>query len=342
MSGTPRSRISRNDRRMPKKIDIATAHALLLTRDDLRDRGCSERDIERLVRDGVIHRVRNGRYISADDRGGLWNEGRHLIDVVATHLNSDAPGPVFWGPSAAVIHGLPLYRLAPQNVHTVIIGARHGRTCAGVVWHNVGIDASDIVEVEGIRCTSLDRTVLDLGRSTSAEVALSAADAALRREAVSGHVQDADAAAAWTGRMSARARLSHGRGIRRARGIIDFADGRAQLPGESVSRLQLARLGFARPQLQVHVIGPSGEDYWLDFGFPRAQCFGEFDGTGKYFDEALRGERTAEEVVMAEKNREDAVRGVTGWRTARWGSSHILSTDGFGRTLAAYGIRPPG
>ncbi|WP_144874165.1 type IV toxin-antitoxin system AbiEi family antitoxin domain-containing protein [Microbacterium sp. 1.5R] len=327
---------------MPRKIDVATAHALLLTRDDLRHRGCTERDIERLVREGVIHRVRNGRYISADDRGGLWNEGRHLVDVVATHLNSHAPGPVFWGPSAAVIHGLPLYRLAPEHVHTAIIGARHGRTCAGVVWHNVGIEPSDIVEIEGIRCTSLDRTVLDLARSTSAEVALSAADAALRSAAVAGHMLDTDAAAAWSGRMSNRAERSRGRGIRRARWIIDFADGRAQLPGESVSRLQLARLGFARPQLQVRVVGPSGEDYWLDFGFRRAQCFGEFDGTGKYFDEFLRGGRTAEEVVMAEKRREDAVRGVTGWRIARWGSSHILSTDGFARTLAAYGIRPPG
>lgn len=327
---------------MPRNIDAVTARALLQTRDDLRRSGCTERDIERLVRDRVIRRVRTGRYVSADEWNGLWNEGRHLVEVVATHLNSDAPGPVFWGPSAAVLHGLPLYRLAPKQVHTAIIGARHGRTCAGVVWHNVEVVSSDIVEIDGIRCTSLDRTVLDLGRATAAGVAVSAADAALRSEAVSGHVQDADAAAAWADRMSARAERSHGRGIRQARRIIEFADGRAQLPGESVSRLQLARLGFARPQLQVHVVGPSGEGYWLDFGFPRAQCFGEFDGAGKYLDDEVRGERTVEEVVMAEKRREDAVRGVTGWRTVRWGSSHILSTDAFGATLAAFGIRPPG
>lgn len=33
--------------------------------------------------------------------------------------------------------------------------------------------------------------------------------------------------------------------------MAEFADGRAQLPGESVSRLYLDDLGFARPRLQV-------------------------------------------------------------------------------------------
>lgn len=280
--------------------------------------------------------------MSAEDWGELWNEGRHLVEVIATHLNSAAPGPVFWGPSAAVLHALPLYRMAPKNVHAAILGARHGRTTAGVMWHRIPVGPADIVEIDGIRCTSLDRTILDLGCTTSSPVSLSAADAAQRGETVVGQVQDPDLATEWRGRMLARAERTHRPGVRGARRIIRLADGRAQLPGESVSRLHLLNLGFAEPELQVHVMGAAGGDYLLDFGFRRSRCFGEFDGRGKYLDDSIRGGTTAEEVVLAEKRREDDIRGVTGWRIARWGSSDIQTAAIFGAKLAAFGIRPPG
>lgn len=327
---------------MPKAIDLAGARALIQTRADLRRSGRSEREIERLVATGVLRRVRNDRYVTTEDWDDLWNEGRHLVEVMSTHLNSEAPGPVFWGPSAAVLHGLPLYRLAPKKVHAVILGARHGRTVAGVAWHGIPVDSADIVELDGIRCTSMDRTVLDLACATAATISLSAADAVLRRAAVSGQVQDADTATDWKARMQERAALVRRPGIIRARQIIAFADGRAQLPGESVSRLHLRTLGFADPELQVHVVGSEGDDYWLDFGFRRSRCFGEFDGRGKYLDDSMRKGMSAEEVVLAEKRREDDVRGVTGWRSARWGSTDIRTAALLGRKLAAFGIRPPG
>ncbi|MBO9627063.1 MAG: hypothetical protein J7484_11900 [Microbacterium sp.] len=219
----------------------------------------------------------------------------------------------------------------------------HGTAArAGVAWHDVDVSPSDEVTVHGIRCTSVDRTVLDVTCALPPDAAIAAADAALRREAVLMQEQDAAAAADWTERLSRRAERLHGRGIRRARRIILFADGRAQLPGESVSRLMLARLGYARPDLQVHVVGPDGEDYWLDFGFRRSRAFGEFDGIGKYVDDGLRGSRTSQEILLAEKRREDAIRGVTGWGVVRWGTAHLASLDRFGARLRAFGILPPG
>lgn len=327
---------------MPNTIDLAGARELIRSRAELRRSGCSERDIERLVATGALRRVRNDRYVTAEHWNNLWNEGRHLVEVVSTHLNSVAPDPVFWGPSAAVLHGLPLYRLAPRTVHAVILGSRHGRTVAGVAWHSIPVEPEDIVEVDGIRCTSLDRTVLDLACTTAATVSLSAADAVLRRAAVSGQVQNADAAEEWKARMQERATHLRRPGIVRARQILDFADGRAQLPGESVSRLHLRNLGFAAQELQVHVVGSEGNDYWLDFGFRRSRCFGEFDGQGKYLDESMRKGLSAEEVVLAEKRREDDIRGVTSWRTTRWGSPDIRTAALLGAKLAAFGIRPPG
>ena len=327
---------------MPKSIRLPDARALIQTRAELRRSGCSEREIERLVGAGTLRRVRNDRYVTAEDWADLWNEGRHLVEVVSTHLNSEAPGPVFWGPSAAVLHGLPLYRLAPKQVHAVILGARHGRTVAGVAWHSIPVDSADIVAIDGIRCTSLERTVLDLACTTAPTISLSAADAVLRRLAVTGQVQDRDAAEEWKARMQERAMSPRRPGIVRARQVIAFADGRAQLPGESVSRLHLRTLGFADPELQVHVVGSGGNDYWLDFGFRRSRFFGEFDGQDKYLDESMRKGMSAEEVVLAEKRREDDVRGVTGWRTGRWGSPDIGTAALLGVKLAAFGVRPPG
>ncbi|GAB6857129.1 hypothetical protein [Microbacterium xylanilyticum] len=317
------------------------AQTLLLSRDELIEAGHTERELRALVAEKRLIRVRRGRYVHADDWAMLWNDERHLLDVIAAHRNSSSPGLVFWGPSAAVLHGLPLYRWRPTQVHAVILGTRHTRARARLMMHDVTVGPADVTDVDGIACTVIDRTVLDLLCGASAEVGLSAADAALRAHAVQRHEEDPERAGAWRARMHERAARIHVRGIRAARELIDFADGRAQLPGESVSRLHLLRLGYQRVPLQTPVRGPDGEEFWLDFAFPRSRAFGEFDGQGKYRDPRLRGARRVEDILLAEKHREDIVRGVTGWRTVRWGSSHIRSADALGARLHAFGIHPP-
>src|SRR5690606_28549203 len=62
------------------------------------------------------------------------------------------------------------------EVHALIFGARHSRTESGLALHNVEFDRAEIVERDGMRCTSLDRTVLDLTCALPAEAGLSAAD----------------------------------------------------------------------------------------------------------------------------------------------------------------------
>lgn len=327
---------------MPRNITIAEGRGLLRTRAQLQESGRSEREIRMLVQARALVRVRRGWYVDGDVWRDLWNEGRHLLEVIATHLSSDPPGPVFMLTSAGVLRGLPLYRLAPKHVHVALGGASHSKTRHGVAHHDVQLAPGEVDEVDGIRCTSLDRTVLDLACTMTEEAGVSCADAALRGLAVVGHLQNEERADEWRRELGERAARVSVRGIRRARRVIEFADGRAQLPGESVSRLQLHRLGFTNVALQTRVVGPSGEDYWLDFAFPRARRFGEFDGKGKYLHPELRGGRTAEEAVLDEKYREDAVRGVTGWGFARWGSEHIETAEQLGQRLRAFSIRPPG
>ena len=211
-----------------------------------------------------------------------------------------------------------------------------------VMRHVATIDADDIVIRHGIRCTSLRRTVFDVARTLSTEAAVSCADAAERMMIERGREWDLAARDSWRAGLRELVESATGaRGIRFARRVLAFADGRAQLPGESVSRLQLARLGFPPPQLQVPVPAQDGGTYFVDFGLREVRAFGEFDGERKYFDEALRRGVSLEQVLFEEKKREDWIRGTTQWRLARWGDEHSRTPARLAARLAQFGIRPP-
>lgn len=286
-------------------------------------------------------RVRRGWYIGSQIWRRLWPEGRHLLHVVA--LDRDAVGsrPVFSDVSAAVVHGMPLYRTRPERVH-VVTDRHSSRSMPDVLRHEATLARGDVVEVDGLSCTSTVRTVLDVARTLTPEAAIACADAALRAVAVIDHEQDEEVAADWREQLLGRARSSSARGVRQSRRVIAFADRRAELPGESVSRLQLSRLGFRRIGLQAPVVLPDGTLFRVDFDLEEAEVFGEFDGRGKYLDESLRGDMAIEDVLLAEKRREDTIRGVTGRRFVRWESEHIVTDTALGARLAAFGIRPPG
>lgn len=291
---------------------------------------------------GALRRVHRGSYVDGPAWEELWTEGKHLVRLLAVRRVTPGDGPVFSHLSAAALWGLPLVGPVPDtDVHTVIRGRRHTRTEAGVVRHGMALSADDIVIRHGMLCTSLVRTVFDLARTLRAEAAIAAGDSALRLVSVSGYSVDLDAVLAWRQDIAKRCRPGL-RGVRRARWVGEFADGRAQLPGESVSRLQLHRLGFRDVDLQVPIDGAAGARYYADFGFRRSRAFGEFDGEGKYLDAELRETPTPADAVLAEKRREDDIRGVTGWRVVRWGTAHIRTAGDLGARLAAFGIHPPG
>lgn len=306
---------------MSRRLSFSEAWDLVRSREEVLDTGVTERELGEAVAHGRLRRVHRGAYVDGEVWDQLWPEGRQLLRVCAVRRASPGGGPVF--------------------SHTAIRSRRHSRTEAGVVRHQMALDESDIVRRHGLRCTSLIRTVVDLARLLRPEAVVAAGDAALRMVSIDGHEVDHDEVDAWRAEVD-RLCVAGLRGVRRARWIGAFADGRAQLPGESVSRLQLHRLGFRDIDLQVPLVGSDGARYFADFGFPRSQAFGEFDGEDKYRDAELRTTPTAADAVMAEKHREDEIRGVTGWRVVRWGSRHIRTPEDLGRRLAAFGIRPPG
>ncbi|MFD5213154.1 hypothetical protein [Microbacterium sp. NPDC058345] len=324
---------------MPKTV-AALAPAIRSRRMLLLD-GWTERSLQTAVASETLHVVRRGWYMAAEEWRELWPEERHRAHVIAVVRDARTTAPVC-RTSAAVLWGLPLYRLSPECVHTICGPGSRNSSGRDVKRHPEPLGPFDVEVIDGIRCTSLARTVFDLIRTLPLEAAVAVADAAERMIAQRGREWDRDALESWRIGMAQRISDHPGaRGIAQARWVSGFADGRAQLPGESVSRLQLHRLGFAPPRLQVPIEGPHGRLYFVDFGLEDVRTFGEFDGETKYRDEAMRRGLSLEDVLLDEKQREDWIRGRTQWGMARWGSRHILTARSLGARLADFGVRAP-
>ncbi|MBT9607371.1 hypothetical protein [Microbacterium sp.] len=325
---------------MPRHIGIEDARALVRSREQLLDFDGSVAVLRAAVRDGSLVRLHRDAYVYADALDDLWPDGRHLVRVVAAHLGMTGGAAVMSHRSAAVLHGLAQPYLADAPVETTTIGDVRMSGRAGLRRHSDRLPDDDVVEVSGIRCTSVDRTVFDVARTCSVDVGVSCADAAARKEALCGRDFDSDAQDRWRERLLGRAVASPGRrGVVRARRVLRFADGRAQLPGESVSRVQLARLGFRDFELQVRVDGPGRREYFVDIGLPESRTFWEFDGEGKYA--ASTDGRTLADVLLDEKRREDWIRGVTQWRFTRGGWRDIATPVALRARLEAFGVPLP-
>jgi very-short-patch-repair endonuclease len=96
--------------------------------------------------------------------------------------------------------------------------------------------------------------------------------------------------------------------VRRAREVVSFADGRAESPLESISRVAFREMGLPVPELQVPLgVPPVGivDFYWEDYG-----VVGEADGLLKYADEAP-------DSLRAEKLRQEALEDL-GFIVVRW------------------------
>lgn len=278
-----------------------------LLRRDLLRLGTTEAEIRAALRSGRWTGIGPGVYLETGDERLRFASTRHATLVEAT-VPSLAPGAVVSGPSAAVRHGLPVWGVPLTTVHVTRDGASGGRGGPRLRVHASPLSADEVVDVRGIATTSVARTVVDVARTAPFETAVAVADAALHRHLVTPD-RLRDAVLAACGRH----------GVGRARAVVAFADARADGPGESRSRVRMARLHVASPVLQHPVLDERGHRIGVvDFWWPDHGVVGEFDGRGKYGRRGRPGESAADTVVR-EKQREDALRSRPGVRTVvRW------------------------
>ncbi|MBD3940213.1 hypothetical protein IF188_00680 [Microbacterium sp. NEAU-LLC] len=272
----------------------------------------------------------------------LWPESRHRIQVAAAFAEMRGGDSVASYDSAAVVWELPLYRCTPEVVHVTVPDGKHISSRNGMRRHGDALADKDVTVREGIRVTTLERTVLDLACTLPFAAGLAAADAALRLVACDDGAYDEAGAQTWRDEMLARVAGGVGRrGVRTAAEVLALADGRAESPAESAGRGHLHRLGFRRLRPQVEVRGPDGRVLRVDVEIEDIATFLEIDGAGKYLDEALRTGRTVEQVILDEKRREDWIRGTTGKRMVRVDEKHVRTAEALAARLSSFGISLP-
>jgi predicted transcriptional regulator of viral defense system len=265
------------------------------------DQGFSYDELARLSRRGELDRVRRGAYSTPPESALSRGEAhRRLIHATLPQL---IDGSVVSHGSAATLHGLPFWNSTIARVHVTRPGEGQRRPLLHL--HCAPLTRDDIVLIDGIPVTSLARTVLDLARTTRMEYAVAAADRALR--------DGLDRQQLAEGLF----RMYRWPGVRAARRVVLFANPQSESVGESVSRVRLHLDGLPTPELQYEVRGPGGLLIaTCDFGWRKQQTVGEFDGKIKY-GRLLKPGQQPEDVVFAEKLREDAVR-AEDHEVARW------------------------
>jgi hypothetical protein len=265
--------------------------------------GFTDGELRRLRRTGRMSAVRPGAYLpGAPPDSELV---RHALAATAVWpaLAGDA---VFSHVTAAVLYGLPVWRVGLDRVHVTRARSNGGRARRAVHVHAAPLHPGEIGTAAGLPVTCPARTVVDLARTVPFERALAVADAALHTKLVT---PDQLAAAVL--------RAAGWPGVPAARRVVEFADGRSESVGESRSRVAIQRAGLPTPVPQWEVTDHRGRSLGrVDFGWAQLRTVGEFDGMVKY-GRLLKPGQSVADVVLAEKHREDAIR-ATGLAMVRW------------------------
>ena len=193
----------------------------------------------------------------------------HAVDLVAV------------GPTAALLHGIPLLGPAPVRLH---LGERkpdrpshHGASTT--------LPPAQVVGVAGVPATSLARTAVDVARRRGAAAGVVAADAVLARDVPRAALETVlEGMPRWSG-------------VQHAREATGFADRRAESPLESLGRWRFAEHGLPPPDLQAW-LGDDVEAFArVDHHWKAHRTVAEADGALKYarpvdlFEEKRREDR---------------------------------------------------
>ena len=294
---------------------------------ELLSAGLPSRAIASLTRSGDLVRPRRGCYV----RGSWWNglkPGRRSRYLIHAHahgtLTTSAGGFVYSHTSGARLRRLRLWNV-DDRIHLTQPACpsriSHGRD---VVAHTRALGAGDIGFVDGLPCTSLERTVVDCCLMFNLQQSLILVDHACRLGA------DLEV-------LRSRCRELAGRnGVVALRGALELADPRSESPGESLTRELLHRLGIEPPEPQYVVHTKLGE-HRLDFAWRKRKVALEFDGKAKYFDY-----KPAAEVLFEERRREKALM-EQGWTFIRIEWKDLFNETEFKyRVLRALGRGPLG
>lgn len=299
-------------------------------------RAGEERSLARRERAGDLVRLRPGVYVSAETWNGLGPDARFRALVFAA-AEVVRPGTQFAGDAAAALLRLPSLGPWPSRVQALGGRAAGGRSSSGIERRSAPLDSNPLT-MNGASITPLGRTVVDVSARSTFPRSVCMVDHAMRIP-VDGEFRHGNKLASVTAEelLAVSASLAPFSGRTKAELAIRFGRGESGSIGESLSRAQMYLLGLPAPQLQVPFYDADGLIGYVDFYWPELDLIGEFDGRVKYNNRwYLRGQ-LPEEVVWAEKLREDRLRAVAR-DLVRWTWEIALSAPKLAARLAGHGL----
>lgn len=225
-------------------------------------------------------KLRPGHYL---DDPPLDQQLLHVERMRATQ-EKIGPASYFCRTSASLLHGLPLWFADLDLVDVVRTGGGHGALGPWVRFFTTPKKTPQIVEVDGLRVTSLERTAADVMRHLRFGPSLALADAVLRLGG---------------SRDQLLREVEKGRGCRHSTEAAERADPRSESPYESWARAIMLQNSLPMPLLQREFFDAAGFIGRVDFYWPQFRLVGEFDGWVKY-DRLLRPGQTKEDVLLAQ------------------------------------------
>lgn len=198
----------------------------------------TDAEVRAAIGRGHLTRLARGVYVRPDVLSALTPEERYAL--AARAVGARSPGLIVSHAAAAALYGLPLPHADLQRVHLTRPGRGGSDVSPQRVIHAGRVDPDEICVVDGVRATTVPRTLLDLACTESRATAVAAADAALHGGLTSAaELEDALAGAPCRRGLPA---------VRRAWACVD---GRAESPGESLARLIMADAGLPTPQFVI-------------------------------------------------------------------------------------------
>jgi hypothetical protein len=143
--------------------------------------------------------------------------------------------------------------------------------------------------VKGMSVTTAARTAFDLGRRLELEPGVQRIDALMNATHLK--VTDIEDVIASHPRV---------RGLVQLRQTLDFVDGGAESPYESLTRLLLIKAGFPRPQTQITVIDKDGNVWRIDMGWPEYLVGVDFEGAHHWSNPKQRTKDVVRYAVLPE------------------------------------------
>jgi hypothetical protein len=148
----------------------------------------------------------------------------------------------------------------------------------GIILHSDTLDDDEMCARDGIRLTTPARTGFDLGRRKGLTTAVIRLDALMHATGLK--VADVELLAE---------RHRGVRGLVQLRQVLLMADGGAESPYETKTRLVLVKSGLPRPQTQIEVLNECGAVLArIDIGWEEWKVGVEFDGAQHWTDPVQR------------------------------------------------------